>query len=86
MFCIPLSLLSWAAFQFAAGTGTAPAVSSSSVQPAQALSSLLSHLKMLADWKPRRQPLPFCCNWKLPSGFLLWRHRSVNDRKVRPGP
>lgn len=50
------------------------------------LSPPLSHLKMLADWKPRRQPLPFCCNWKLPSGFLLWRHRSVNDRKVRPGP
>lgn len=41
MFCSPLSLLSWAAFQFAPGMGTAPAVSSSSLQPAQALSSPL---------------------------------------------
>lgn len=40
---------------------------------------------MLADWRPGRQLLLCCCSWKLRSGFLLWRHGSINDRKVRPG-
>lgn len=61
------------------------AASPVTLEPAKLLFSLLTHLQMLAHWRPRRQLLLFCCSWKLQSGFLLWRHGSINDRKAWPG-